>query len=156
MMNDSDVRMSDLSLGEKYTDLLKNINRQIKELNVDSYGMVEDEYFVCPNKVELENVQSHILRTKKQKKDIHQQLHKITSLLVKLNKDIKEHQETNYKTAILKRRHTEITHLKTKRKTEIAIERQNAQKRRMEEAYIPSIPSLSELCQDDMSEIDLS
>ena len=93
-----------LKKGQQHTLLLKNIVKNINDLDVDDYGVVEDKSFSCPHEVQREYVDKVCIQKDKQFDRIKHRLELLKKMMSKLNRDIKKHQATKYKHLVLKKR----------------------------------------------------
>ena len=98
---------SKLSLGDKYSVLMKNICKEISELSVCNYGITHDETYITPTEVTKGSVDIQENKRKREINDIHNSLDQLTKIIKKVNRDIKENQNTTYRWLMLKKRNRE-------------------------------------------------
>ena len=96
-----------LSLGDKYSVLMKNICKEISELSTGNYGITHDETYITPTVVTKGNVDIQENKRKREINDIHNSLDQLTKMIKKVNRDIKENQNTTYRWLLLKKRNRE-------------------------------------------------
>ena len=102
----NDLRLK-LSLGDKYKTVMKNIIREINELNTDNYGIRIDENYITPTDCTRGNIDIQETKRKREINDIHSTLDTLTKLVKKLNREITENQETTYRYLMCKKRNRE-------------------------------------------------
>jgi hypothetical protein len=107
VQNLADDIKNKLSLGDKYSELMKNICKEISELDVSNYGIIHDETYITPTVVTRGNVDIQETKRKREINDIHNSLDQLTKMLKKVNREIKENQNTTYRWLMLKKRNRE-------------------------------------------------
>ena len=107
VQNLADDIKNKLSLGDKYSELMKNICKEISELDVSNYGIIHDETYIVPTDVTRGNVDIQETKRKREINDIHNSLDQLTKMIKKVNREIKENQNTTYRWLMLKKRNRE-------------------------------------------------
>ncbi len=96
-----------LSLGDKYSVLMKNICKEINELSAGNYGIIHDETYITPTEVSRGSVDVQETKRKREINNIHNSLDQLTKIIKKVNREINENQNTTYRWLMLKKRNRE-------------------------------------------------
>jgi hypothetical protein len=100
---------ADLTLGDKYRGMMKNIVKEISNLKTDNYGIKEDTNLIVPNTLKENLVAIAYGKTEKEKNEIHDTLTSLMINVKKLKRQISEHQLSNYKYMRYSKRHREYS-----------------------------------------------
>ena len=149
-MSEQQQRLADdlqqLSLGDKYKVLMKNIMKSINDLNTDTYGIRIDENYITPTDCTSGSVDIQETKRKREINDIHTTLDTLTKLVKKLNREITDNQHTTYRYLMCKKRNRENEEHKTRVKK---------LKKQEHDALIQSRRDYNDTINDDVSLQDL-
>lgn len=95
--------------GDKYKNILKELNNRSNDIDVDDYGICEDVNYITPQDPTVDKVDMLELKVKSETDKIKKNVRKLRKILLKLNRDINEVQKSSYRYLITKRRHREVS-----------------------------------------------